>query len=571
MHAAPNRSGFRTPCATPCRIEQAQPALARTACRIGTLAVPGLRRARLFWHDELGVMTFYTLFLTSLIFMFTGIGIDLMRFERDRAELQYTLDRAVLAAADLDQTQPAETVVRDYLAKAGLEQYLTSVAVDQGLSFRKVSAVAEGTTLTHFMDLLGIETLVAPAASTAEERLGNVEISMVLDMSGSMNSNQRLTRLKPAARDFVDTILNNSEDGKASISIIPFATQVNAGENLLSRFNISQEHDYSHCVDFNANQFKTTELLVSELLERTAHFDPFTYSENPISSPVCPTRTGSEILPLSKNRTTLHNFIDSMSASGNTSIDIGVKWGSALLDPTTQPAIAAMVKDGQIDAAFGARPSAYNDGDTLKVLVVMSDGQNTNQYFLNPSLRDGEFDVWYNAQERKYSVYHSNGNKNYYWPHDNSWNDHPYGAGSGQPKCEWQKKKNKWVQVCTSTDEPGEVVRLTYPELWAQTSLAWNAKYNYEFSNSAWGQWYQSAYSFKNGTAKDQFTKQICSAARDRGIIIFTIGFEAPYAGQQVLENCASSTNHHFDVDGLEIADAFASIASSIRKLRLTQ
>jgi len=55
------------------------------------------------------------------------------------------------------------------------------------------------------------------------------------------------------------------------------------------------------------------------------------------------------------------------------------------------------------------------------------------------------------------------------------------------------------------------------------------------------------------------------------GIIVFTIGFEALQRGLDVLEPCASSPKHFFDVDGLEIKDAFALIVSSIRKPRLTQ
>ena len=53
---------------------------------------------------------------------------------------------------------------------------------------------------------------------------------------------------------------------------------------------------------------------------------------------------------------------------------------------------------------------AYN-GDSLKVLVVMSDGENTNQWFLRPGYRSGPTDVWFTEDggERIYSV--KNGSK----------------------------------------------------------------------------------------------------------------------------------------------------------------
>lgn len=70
---------------------------------------------------------------------------------------------------------------------------------------------------------------------------------------------------------------------------------------------------------------------------------------------------------------------------------------------------------------------------------------------------------------------------------------------------------------------------------------------------------------------KDTRTRSICNAAKQNGIIVYTIGFEAPSAARVVLQDCASSDSHFFDVDGLEIRDAFAAIATSIRQLRLVQ
>ena len=83
--------------------------------------------------------------------------------------------------------------------------------------------------------------------------------------------------------------------------------------------------------------------------------------------------------------------------------------------------------------------------------------------------------------------------------------------------------------------------------------------------------WYYGVRKYVGSSTKDARTQAICDAAKAEGIIVFTIGFEAPSAGQSVLQNCASSASHYFDVDGLEIADAFAAIAASIRQLRLTQ
>ena len=54
---------------------------------------------RRFARDEDGTLIVFAVYIFILILMIGGIGIDLMRFERDRSQLQTTLDRAVLAAA----------------------------------------------------------------------------------------------------------------------------------------------------------------------------------------------------------------------------------------------------------------------------------------------------------------------------------------------------------------------------------------------------------------------------------------------------------------------------------------
>ncbi len=531
-----------------------------------------------FARDESGVLAVPAIVFIFLMLMVGGIGIDLMWMERDRTRLQYTLDRAVLAAADLDQPLPAEEVVEDYLIKAGLGEYYTAPEVSPPqLGYKSVKASINTTYDTTYLHLAGVDELPLVASARAEEAIGAVEISMVLDISGSMSSNDRLNNLKIAARSFIDQITASTDTSNLSISIVPYATQVNAGEALLGKFTnadfdglTKDEWNYSHCINFIKDQFSKHTLNSDEPMERTAHFDTFTYSEGPITFPVCPTRDGSQILPLSNDAAELKAHINKLTAAGNTSIDIGMKWGSALLDPSVRNVVAALADDGVIDSEFAARPTDYGSGDALKIIILMSDGENTNQYMLNPSRRTGMSDVWYNASEDRYSVYHSNGTKNYYWPHNGTWNSEPYGNGMIET-CDWVYSGYSWNYSCSETDQLGTAVQLTYPELFAQASLAYIAEYIYTYSSSAWSDWFYAGRYFHNRVAKDQHTKHICDITKDQGVMVYAVGFEAPRNGTRVLKDCASSPAHFFDVDGLEISDAFSSIATSIRQLRLTQ
>lgn len=72
-------------------------------------------------------------------------------------------------------------------------------------------------------------------------------------------------------------------------------------------------------------------------------------------------------------------------------------------------------------------------------------------------------------------------------------------------------------------------------------------------------------------TEADANLRAICDAARAQNILVFTIAFEAPVAGQEVMRYCATSEAHYYDVEGVEISEAFASIANTINQLKLIQ
>ncbi|MDU8929987.1 TadE/TadG family type IV pilus assembly protein [Alisedimentitalea sp. MJ-SS2] len=509
------------------------------------------KRLEEFRDNESGVLVGFGVFLILILLAVGGMGIDFMRFEYTRTSLQSTLDRAVLAAADLDQTLDAQFVVEDYFAKSDLGNYLKTITVDEGLAHKQVSATAEIAMDTQLIHMVGVPVLNAKAAGSAKESLGAVEISLILDVSGSMGWYSRLTNLKVAAKDFVDLVLDNTKPGDVSISVVPYATQVSLGETMMNEYNVSNEHNYSHCVDFLADEFNNAQILPTEALQRTAHFDP--WNQDPLPSgqtlidPVCPTNQNTRILPFSNDSIALKDHIEGLTAGGNTSIDLGMKWGVALLDPTTGPVVDGLIASGVVENTFADRPKPYDPDQNLKIAIIMTDGENTEQpYMLSPYL-DEMSDIW-RHNSGKFSVKH---NSEWYYPHDGTWNSAPYKDTNGQGSQQ-----------------------ISYPELHAMHPLLYLAEHLWggilgtlnAAANKAYGK-----YEVHNAGWKDQRLDKICEVAKTQGIIVFTIAFEAPNQGKRLLKRCASSDGHYFDTDGLEINDAFVSIASSISKLRLVQ
>lgn len=511
-----------------------------------------------FVKEEDGVMTIFTLFLLFMMLMVAGIGVDLMHNEMRRTSLQNTVDRAVLAAADLDQSRDPEAVVRDYFEKAGLGDFVTSVEPDVQLNMRNVSATAYLESPTQFMRLLGVNALPVPAASRAIEDVPNVEISLVLDVSGSMRFNNRMDNLRPAAGNFIDIVLTGAAVDNTSINLIPYAGQTNPGPVMFDRLNgrrlnaapldeveggileaLSHSQlaadetagigsvsggryvfpNVSSCMELTADDFNNVGLPDNNTYRQTPHFLHFAFptetirdadgneilfdefdepTTNGIGRPSgvmnwgwCP-YDSNDIIYASNNATVLKNRINTMRMYDGTGTHYAMKWATALLDPATQPDFEALSQPVHqlVEPAFANRPLPYDAPETTKYIILMTDGQITNQF--RPQ-----------------------------WP-----------LNPLNPKKDPLERNHL----------------LARPESQRETISNANENFN-------------------------RF-KSICDLAKqpERNIVIYTIAFEAPGVPEQEMRECSSGDGFFFRASGQdEINDAFSSIARQINELRLTQ
>ncbi len=349
----------------------------RAGLKSGTVA-PALRR---FAKEEDGTMVIFACFMILIMIAVGGVGVDLMRNEMERTRLQAVSDRAVLAAADLDQPLEPEAVVRDYFEKSGMGEYVSNVYVNEGLNFRTVKVDATTTMKTQFMGSMGVESLTIPATSTAEEKVNKVEISMVLDISGSMGRNGKMANLRDAANVFVDTVLKEENEDLISVSVVPYSAHVNAGKDIFELMNVSpgpyfdETHDYSHCIEFDDSEFSNTGIGGQQYLQ-VQHFQRYNAGRYTITSPVCPKYDYEAITPLSQDKGALKAQIDQLTPRSNTSIFLGMKWAVALLDPSFNGINTGLVGQGIVDPVFASRPASYSDNETLKTVILMTDGQN---------------------------------------------------------------------------------------------------------------------------------------------------------------------------------------------------
>ncbi len=557
-----------------------------------------MRRAMGFRREEGGAMIIFGLTIFVMMLWVGGMAIDFMRFEYDRSRVQYTLDRAALAAASLTQTEDCETVALDYFTKAGINTSAVSVVGNCNDLSKTVQISARTEVKSMFLNLLGIDQMVASGTSTAEESTQDVEISLVLDVSGSMNyldnsgSQTKLAALQTAAKEFLDALLTEDNVGRVSVNIIPYNMQVHAGEDVLNQLNVTDEHNYSHCIDFEEADFETVEissnvagaLSLGEIsldaspmgntndLQRTGHFDSYwttinhpntSVDDNQPRALVCPISDASRITLMSENLEQLGDRIDALVAGGNTSIDLGVKWGSYFLNPRAELVLKNMPSDsenfttGGIPAAFAGRPFEYDRDNTLKILVVMTDGVNTPQFMLDDNYTEGDSTLWWDPDDSQ----------------SNTWMSH-YRPRPGWNNDYFMSRGDYTEDYFSGTRrDQGRDERLTWPEVWAMMSVKYFAYY-YQYArdwdvNDYWDT-YNDVFNYVRSDEKNNRLQDACDAAKSEDVIVYTIGFEVSDQSAVVMERCASSASNFFRVEGTEISEAFGEIANAIQRLKLT-
>jgi Flp pilus assembly protein TadG len=479
---------------------------------------------RQFGRDEDGSMIIFSLFMFMIMLILGGMAVDFMRFESRRAQLQGVADRAALAGANLNHDDDPKEVVIDYITKAGMAEFLNVDPIIQNdTNYRSVEVTTNMELSTFFLKLVGIDEMEASSTSTAVEGVGEVEISLVVDISGSMRNPTydedgnstgftKIEKLREAASAFVDSVLDPLYEDKISISLVPYSQQVNAGPTLFGRLNTIHQHDFSHCIEFPDSAFLTTAIDTATVFEQGQHvqfnseYDDYGNRIPELSMPVCPNATFERITHITQDATALKTQIESLEPRAGTSIFFGLKWGLALLDDTMAPIVAT-----GLDTAFTGRPVAFgtdtNPSSTSKVVVLMTDGENQWSNYL-------------------YSEYYDHPDE---YAH---WNDYNY------PYHYYNQLSSSGVGY----------------------SSAYYTRYN--TPNFPYG---------TNATDGDALTQSLCDAARDNGITIFAIAFEASEHGGDTMANCATTPSHYYQASGSELTEIFRAIANQITELRLTQ
>ncbi len=455
-------------------------------------------------------MVIFTLVCFMLMLLIGGIAVDLMRYERARTKLQGTMDRAVLAAASLRQQRDPDLVVQDYFAKAGLADRLTGSTSVSVLGLRDVSATAQENLPTFFMHSLGINTLEANIGARAVESVTPIEISMVLDISGSMRFNNKIGELRKAAKNFFKIVLDGDAATTTSINIVPYAGQVNVGPLLFTRYGGVRNQAFSSCLELQPADYLTAAEPTYGLAQ-VPHFMKWAIDLATMNWGWCPT-DNSAILLAQNDRGVLDSFIDGVRLHDGTGTMTGVKYGVMLLNPATMPSFAALSGNG-VAPQFADRPLQWPNtpnAEVTKYMIVMTDGEITDQFRpKRTGVADGDADALDNETYN----------------------------GVADPDTVDGTDFDLWNRTTETDLQPASLGANML------TSRATNLA---------------------------NFYSQ-CNLAKANGVVVYTVAFETSLTAQQEMANCSSGPGYHLNATGTQINSAFEEIARRIRPLKLTQ
>jgi Flp pilus assembly protein TadG len=570
-----------------------------------------------FGREEDGTATVLSFFVFITILLMAGLGVDTMRHEMERTHLQATLDSAVLAGAGQptgSEVADVKLIVEDYFDKNQMSQYLHAIDTDgEGTddietSLNSTRVYAEGSMEvdTYLLNLSGVDTLTATGAAEAQVATPKLEVSLVLDVSGSMWGD-KMTNMQTAANSFVTTILDQSDPGDSVISVVPFSFNVTPGWEIFNALTTNKSHDYSSCLRFDNNDYSEMEIDPDVAYDQqifTSVYGGFNDLNDGWRS--CFNDANAEIFPYSTNETDLHGHINALTASGNTSAHIGMKWGAALLDDEFQDVVTDLQTAGVVDATLANIPAVHGESETLKVIVLMADGKNTESYYFNDngSYRGANSDLYLLTWSEVLTTfdyawrYRNNGTIRYsynedkcsnskwtceytetrgdeqsaYYLYDDYWDEYLDVEEVG-PSIGYWWNSDYWVyadEFDDFQDDPEfiSLERLSWETAWGLMSPDF---YYDKIDSGPWNDYVGSNVEW--GSTKDTRLQAICTATKNQNVVVYTIGYDITAGGnaETQLEDCASSGNHYYPTNGSNIAAAFNSIASNVKNLRLTQ
>ncbi len=334
-----------------------------------------LRQVNDYLRQSAGALSVAFAITMPVVIGAAGVAVDLSMANMVKQRLSSAIDAAALAAAASvggSSTSAITAKVQQFFYQNyPLDKIGTTYDLVVTVSGDDITVSAKSKYDTTFARFLGVDELIVSAKTTVTREILGLEVAMVLDVTGSMSTNNNIGTLKTAATNFLNTLCSNSTcSSLIKIGIVPFANAVNVGPYGLGKNPSGSTYDtafVNNPSNKTFNQSSSTQWWGC-ILERSSPEDTQNSGTNwKWNMYTNSSRSGinygcnkSYLLPLTNVYGTIKSKINSLAASGNTLSNIGMVWGYRLLSPE------APFREG----------SAWGDVAVKKVAILMTDGDN---------------------------------------------------------------------------------------------------------------------------------------------------------------------------------------------------
>jgi Flp pilus assembly protein TadG len=307
-----------------------------------------------------------------VIFMCAGMGMDFARAHQASTKAASAIDGATLAAAKAMRGDPTLsdaqllTIAQQYFdanipnAGRGITTWnnvVFPVAPDRATG--TVKASISGVVGTYFARVAGpsFEQIPLTKTSTVNFSLVNVEIGLVLDVTGSMSQNNKMNDMKAAVKTLADILLPTTGSKNVKVGLAPYSASANLGVYANAA---SGGRSKDGCVverlapGYRYQDVAPTSAAFAVKGDLLTNSGPYE----------CPP---SKLAPLTDDHDTIVNTVNTYQPKGCTAGHIGITWGWNLISPNWS-------------GVWPQAPAAYNDGKTKKAVILMTDGSFNTAY-----------------------------------------------------------------------------------------------------------------------------------------------------------------------------------------------
>ena len=351
---------------------------------------------RFFLAEDGVTLPLIALSLLALVGV-SGAAIDVARMQLVQAKLSASMDAAGLAAGATLNTADTSAEVNKYLTVNFPAHYLGSSTPTASVTLsgnNMIINITGSTTIQPmFMQLLGVNKLTVSASSQISRTATGLEVVMVLDNTGSMAQSGKIAALKTAAT----TLVNILYGGQTSvpnlwIGLVPFSQTVNVGSSRTGWMDSTYANtlnwgptSWGGCVEARVASGRDITDDPPSLERFHEYYWPSdsnntwmkvknghtTYSSPLDTSTQGPNLNCPEVVtPMTADKTTILNAINSMQVRGDTLISYGMVWGWRMISPRWRG-----LWGGEMDT--NNLPLDYHAPHMNKAVILLTDGVNT--------------------------------------------------------------------------------------------------------------------------------------------------------------------------------------------------